>query len=155
MVKVYVGLLLMGLVSGLVVLADPGAWQQALQFADSHIALVWPITPAGADAKIEQHLSSAGQILYRQAILLNKILAKQLLRHAHPQIVDLEKHFRWYFPGHTLSKPLRVYIVRFANLAEAVATKRAIRKLFNLGYRAIHINDTPAEAQELAQLLFR
>ncbi|MBA3954383.1 hypothetical protein H0X48_03645 [Candidatus Dependentiae bacterium] len=65
----------------------------------------------------------------------------------------MQDHFHWYFPGNTLAKPARIFVVSYNNSQVAKKCKYAIRKLFHLGYRSIHINDTHAETVQLAHFL--
>lgn len=121
----------------------------------SYIAIVWPITPLEADPQIETLLKQYGKILHKSSIMLSKTDAYVLLRTAHPHILNTAEHVRWYFPPGAFDRPARVYIMLFDNLDIATETKHKIRRLFNLQYRAIHINDTRAETKELGKFFFK
>lgn len=49
---------------------------------------------------------------------------------------------------------LRVYVVEFENLNDAIEAKKEIRNLYQLGNYSIHITDTQDEARELGQIYF-
>lgn len=121
----------------------------------SYIAIVWPISPLEADPQIEEMLNKYGRIVHKEAFVLNRTEVYILLRLAHPHILNTAEHVNWYFPPGTLGKPTRVYIVLFDKLGTAVDTKHKIRRLFNLQYRTIHINDTRAETKELGKFFFK
>lgn len=129
--------------------------KEYLKNPKSYIAIVWPISPLESDPQIEAMLNKYGKILYKEAFVLNRTEVYILLRLAHPHILNTAEHVNWYFPPGTLGKPTRVYIVLFDNLNTAVDTKHKIRRLFNLQYRTIHINDTRAETKELGKFFFK
>lgn len=121
----------------------------------SYIAIVWPITPLAADPQIEELLGKYGKILHKSAIMLSKTDAYVLLRTAHPHILNTAEHVKWYFPPGAFERPARVYIMLFDSLDIATEAKHKIRRLFNLQYRAIHINDTRAETKQLSKFFFK
>ena len=121
----------------------------------SYIAIVWPIVPLEADPQIEAMLHKYGKILHKSSIMLNRTDAYVLLRTAHPHILNTADHVNWYFPADAFSRPARVYIVLFDNLDIAVEAKHKIRRLFNLQYRTIHINDTRSETKALGKFFFK
>jgi hypothetical protein len=121
----------------------------------SYIAIVWPLVPLEADLQIEDMLHKYGKILHKSSIMLSKTDASVLLRTAHPHILNTADHVGWYFPPGAFERPARVYIVQFNNLDIAVETKHKIRRLFNLQYRAIHINDTRSETKALGKFFFK
>lgn len=123
----------------------------------SFIAIVWPIAE-GKHQEIVSLLDSHGKIVYEMRKLLNPQKAFIILKKSHyncPQVTDFKKHLKWYFPSNELfKKPARIFVCLFDTTDKATQCKYAIRKLFNLSYRSIHINDTHSETCELVQLLF-
>lgn len=122
---------------------------------NSFIAIVWPIA-YGNDNQIEQLLNKFGTIHYRKKMLLSPRQAVALLTMAHQHIVtNMKKHVKWYFPSSdTYLQKARIYVVTFRNALTAKTCKHAIRNLFNLQYRSIHINDTHKETKQLADFFF-
>ena len=66
----------------------------------------------------------------------------------------MDAHFSWYFPKGALDNPAKIYVIKASSLSKVLTCKYAIRKLFNLQYRAVHINDTHKETIALAEILF-
>lgn len=126
---------------------------------NSFIAIVWPIAQ-GKHQEIKEKFAVYGKIMYEKEMLLSPQLAYTILKKSHyngpPSVTsDFKAHLNWYFPQKSLfKKPARIFVCTFDTVADATACKYAIRRLFKLSYRAVHINDTHAETEELAQLLF-
>jgi len=122
---------------------------------NSFIAIVWPIAQ-GKDNQIEQLLNKFGTVMYRKKMLLSPWQAVVLLTKAHQHIVtNMKKHVKWYFPSSDIyTQKARIYVVTFKNALTAKSCKQAVRNLFHLQYRSIHINDTHKETREFAGLLF-
>jgi len=127
--------------------------------SNSFIAIVWPIAE-GKDAQIVSLLNTYGKIVHREEKILSPAQAFIILKKSHynaPKSVtsDFKAHLKWYFPKKSLfNKPARIFICLFTDTQQAAQCKYEIRKLFNLSYRPVHINDTHAETLELATLLF-
>lgn len=132
---------------------DRQAYNYCITHPDTFIGIVWPITP-GNDEKIKQIMRNYGTIHYQKNVRLTYDQAFTLLKTAHRHISDMKEHVRWYFPGDTFKKQARIFVLTFNKSETAVACKHAIRHLFNLQYRSIHINDTHDETIELAQFFF-
>lgn len=132
---------------------DLEAYNYCMTHQNSFVCIVWPIAE-GKDKEIKKILNKYGSIKYRKKIQLSYDQAYYLLKKAHPHIPDMKEHVKWYFPGHTLQKAARVFIVTFDDTETAVSCKHAIRNLFHLQYRSIHINDFHTETIELAQFFF-
>ena len=123
---------------------------------DTFIAIIWPITQ-GKTKKIESLFSHYGKICFKKEILLTEEIAYHILKESHyncPAARDMESHFAWYFPKGALDNPAKIYVIKSSSLSKILKCKYAIRKLFNLQYRAIHINDTHKETIALAKVLF-
>ena len=134
---------------------DAQAFYYCMTHHNSFVAIVWPIAQ-GKDYQIKRTLNKYGKIKYQKNIYFTPEQAYSLLTRAHynAKIADMEEHLRWYFPPGTFEQPARIFIVKFKNVKIATECKYAIRRLFNLQYRAIHINDTHDETIELAELFF-
>jgi len=134
---------------------DSQAFDYCMTHHNSFVAIVWPIAQ-GKDERIKRTLNKYGQIKYQKNLYFNPEQALALLTRAHynAKIADMKEHFRWYFPSGTFEHPARIFVVKFKNVNAATECKYAVRRLFNLQYRAIHINDTHNETMELAELFF-
>lgn len=132
---------------------DQAAYEFCKKNTKSFIAVVWPIAQ-GKDRLIEAILREHGILHYKKSIVLSPQQALWILSKAHPQITDMPLHFAWYFPKGTLEKPTKVFLMEFSDPTVAIACKTAIRQLFQLQFRAIHINDTHQETLELAHCFF-
>lgn len=132
---------------------DREAYAYCMNHKKSFIAIVWPVAQ-GQDAKIKQIFNEYGQIKYQKNVYFTHRQAFKLLKKAHPHIQDMHEHVNWYFPSGTFQKPARIFVVKFKDTETAVACKHAIRHLFSLQYRSIHINDTHSETIHLAQFFF-
>ncbi len=123
---------------------------------DTFIAIVWPMTQ-GKSKEIEKLFSSYGTICFKKKIKLTEKTAYLILKESHyncPAAKDMKSHFAWYFPAGALDNPAKIYVIKASSLSKVLKCKYAIRKLFNLQYRAIHINDTHKETIALAEKLF-
>jgi hypothetical protein len=136
-----------------VITNDAQAFLYCQQQKQSFIVVLWPLAQ-GRDGEIEKLLNTYGSIKYKSNRVLNYNDAKLLLRKAHPHVKDMDEHVRWYFPGDSFSKPARVYVWKCSNLETALKCKHAIRKLFHLQYRSIHVNDTYTETLDLARFFY-
>jgi len=67
----------------------------------------------------------------------------------------MNEHVSWYFPSGAFKRPARIFVVKAKSTATMVQCKYAIRRLFGLQYRAVHVNDTHPETVELAEFFFR
>jgi hypothetical protein len=127
---------------------------------NSFIAIVWPIAK-GKDKQITTLLNTYGNVVHKEELVLSPARAYKILKKSHyngPKSVteNFKAHLAWYFPTKELfKKPARIFICTFENANKATQCKYAIRNLFNLSYRPIHINDTHTETCELATLLFK
>jgi len=134
--------------------SDKQAYEYCVDNKKSFVAIVWPIAQ-GKDKEIERIFKKYGKLLYYKKARLNSKKAFYLLQKAHPHIVDMFEHVDWYFPQGTFEKPARLFVLEFDNAETAVACKMAIRGLYHLQYRSIHINDTHEETKELAEFFFK
>ncbi|MFA6066845.1 MAG: hypothetical protein WC707_06715 [Candidatus Babeliaceae bacterium] len=132
---------------------DQEAYQYCCTHKNSFIAIVWPIAQ-GHDHAIKKILNTYGTIKYQKKVLLNYDQAYHLLHTAHPHIRNIAEHVNWYFPAGTFEKPARIFIVICPSTEQIIACKHAIRKLFSLQYRSIHVNDTHLETISLAKFFF-
>lgn len=132
---------------------DEQAFEYCLQHKNSFIAIVWPIAQ-GKDAQILEILHAFGEICYQKKVYFTYNQVAKLLAQAHPKIIDIESHVAWYFPPGTIEKPARIFVMQFRNNKTADACKHAVRKLFGMQYRPIHINDYHYETIELAKFFF-
>lgn len=133
---------------------DKQAYEYCLKHKKSFVAVMWPLAQ-GKDKAIERIFKKYGKLLYYKTAHLNFKKAYHLLQKAHPHIPDMSEHVAWYFPEGTFALPARIFVLEFESAEIAVACKLAIRSLYNLQYRAIHINDTHSETVELAEFFFR
>jgi hypothetical protein len=139
---------------------DQQAYEYCVKHQHSYIAIVWPIAQ-GKNKDIERILKQHGKILYYKKVYLDYKNAFHLLQRAHHNIgalrepQEMQKHVAWYFPEGTFEKPARIFVLAFDTLETAVACKLAVRGLYHLQYRSIHINDTHPETVELAKFFFR
>ena len=124
---------------------------------DTFIAIVWPITQ-GKTQEIENLFSRYGKICFKRTMKLTKETAYHILQESHynnsQAVRDMDAHFSWYFPKGALDNPAKIYVIKASSLSKVLTCKYAIRKLFNLQYRAVHINDTHKETIALAEILF-
>ena len=124
---------------------------------DTFIAIVWPITQ-GKTQEIETLFSHYGKICFKQTMKLSEETAYHILQESHynnsQAVRDMDAHFAWYFPKGVLDNSAKIYVIKASSLSKILKCKYAIRKLFNLQYRAVHINDTHKETIALAKVLF-
>lgn len=126
---------------------------------NSFIVLVWPIAEGKHD-KIVRLLNKYGCVIYETERVLEPKVAYTILKKSHynaPSSVtsNFKAHFKWYFPTKSiLKKPTRIFVCTFDDVQQATQCKYAVRGLFNVSYRAIHINDTHAETLELGKIIF-
>ncbi|MDR3550094.1 MAG: hypothetical protein P4L31_01660 [Candidatus Babeliales bacterium] len=134
---------------------DHQAFDYCITHEKSFIAIVWPIAQ-GKDEQIRQTFEKYGAIKYQKSLYFTPDQAYSLLDRAHYNagIADMRKHVLWYFPPGTFEQPARIFVLKFKNVKTATECKYAIRRIFDLQYRAVHINDTHDETVELAQLFF-
>lgn len=135
---------------------DRQAFDYCMTHEKSFIAIVWPIAQ-GKDEQIRHVFGKYGAIQYQKNLFFTPEQAYSLLERAHYNagIADMREHVRWYFPPGSFERHARIFILKFKNVKTATECKYAIRHLFNLQYRAIHINDTHDETVELAHLFFK
>lgn len=133
---------------------DKDAYNFCQKSPDTYIAIIWPIAQ-GKDKKIEKIFSSWGQIKYKKIVYITPKGAFYLLSEAHPHIMDMHEHVRWYFPHGTFDNPARVYLFQCPSVDYVVKCKHQIRKLYKLQYRSIHINDYYHETLNLAKIFFK
>lgn len=133
---------------------DKKALNYCKQNSNSYVAIVWPIAE-GKDREIESVFNSFGKIIYKKQIIINPSLAVSILRKAHPSVGNMSEHLKWYFPKKDIfKKPVRLFIFECSSIEKVLKCKYAIRKLFNLQYRSIHVNDTYSETLDLANIFF-
>ena len=136
---------------------DKEAYDYCAANKNTLIAIVWPIAQ-GKEKKIENLLNSYGTIKYKKKTYLKPKEAFFLLKMAHSNIYipDMSEHVRWYFPKGTFKKQARIFVWEFkGTMKAALDCKYAIRDLFDLQYRSIHINDNHYETIELAKFFFK
>lgn len=134
--------------------SDKQAYAYCRDNKKSFVAIMWPIAQ-GKDKEIERIFKRYGKLLYHKKMHLNSKKAFYLLQKAHPHITDMSEHVDWYFPQGTFEKPARLFVLEFNNAETAITCKMAIRGLYHLQYRSIHINDTHEETKELAEFFFK
>lgn len=138
------------------VLNDQDAFTYCMTHPQSFVAIIWPIAQ-GKDKEIQQIMNSYGTIQYRKDTYLTHQSAYKILHKSHPSVPFILKkaHFNWYFPPGSLKKKARIFVVKFSDASIAINCKHAIRNLFDLQYRSIHINDTHEETIEMAHFFFK
>lgn len=132
---------------------DAQALQYCVNNKKAFIAIVWPIAQ-GKDHEIMRILNKYGSIKYRKDVYLKPDQAHHLLRTAHRMVHDMAQHIAWYFPQGAYQRPARIFVVNFKNADTAITAKHAVRRLYKLSYRPIHINDYHSETTELAHYFF-
>jgi len=132
---------------------DKQAYDYCISHQKSFIAIVWPIAE-GHDDTIQYLFEKYGTIKYRKNFYFTYEQALQILRQAHPHIVAMHEHVLWYFPPWAYEKAARIFVIKFETADDAVTCKHAIRRLFTLQYRSVHINDTYDETMYLAEFFF-
>lgn len=137
-----------------VIASDEQAYQYCITKKNSYIAIVWPLVQ-GMDNEIDAIFKKFGDIKYKKIHYFTFPQAYYLLRQAHPHIENMKKHVEWYFPRGTFTQPARIFVFECNNHADVILCKYAIRKLFNLQYRPVHINDNHDETIKLAQFFFK
>lgn len=130
--------------------SDQEAYNFCISHPHSYIVIVWPIAQ-GKDKEIKKICAAYGLIHYEKRVYLSQEQAYYLLKKVHPHIADINEHVTWYFPDNTFKKKARIFVFTCLDHSQVVACKYAIRRLFKLQYRSIHINDTHAETLELAK----
>lgn len=133
---------------------DQEAYSYCKRNKQSFISVVWPIAQ-GKDAEIKDIFNKYGKIIYKKKVFFTYTKAYTILKLAHPFITHMREHVDWYFPAGSYEKPARIFVLEFENTETAMACKYAVRHIFNLQYRPLHINDTHAETMELAEFFFR
>jgi hypothetical protein len=136
--------------------SDKEAFKYSLTHTNTFIAIIWPLVQKNI-AAVEHTLASWGTVCYKKKKILSPERAYSILFAAHRNAraaANKTNHYNWYFPKDSLIHPARIYLMEFSSLKSAIACKHAVRRMFNLQYRPIHINDTHTETLELAELLF-
>ena len=139
--------------------ADAIAFETCRLLANSFVIVVYP-SASGHDEELESLISSRTRIWYRKRVqfasngALNFV--QQIYRHEcwvgspHNDYKGARNKMSWCFrqPG-----PVRAFLVE-SPLETIRALKADIRALYRIGNNSVHINDTHAEAIELAGMLF-
>lgn len=133
--------------------SDHAAYTYCLTHSNSYIVIVWPIAH-NKDEEIVTILQHYGTLKYRKNFYLTYNQALYLLAKAHPYIHNIHEHVSWYFPPEAFEKPARIFVFKCGDHLTTMTCKYAIRHLFDLQYRSIHINDTHKETIELAKFFF-
>lgn len=133
--------------------SDDDALRYCQRHADLFVAIMWPIAQ-GKQEKIEKIFNEFGRILYQKTVYFTPESAYKILKKAHPQIIDMDAHVRWYFPRETFNYPARIFLFKCKDAQTATLCKYKIRSLYKLQYRPVHINDTYEETLELAHIFF-
>ncbi len=132
---------------------DREAYDYCRHNPKSYIAIIWPLVQ-GKDEQLLQLFAMYGTINYKKSMYLTPQQAYYLLKKAHPHISNMTEHVAWYFPPGTYQNAARIFVFTCRDQATTVLCKYAIRRLFNLDYRPVHINDTHHETVELAKFFF-
>jgi hypothetical protein len=125
----------------------------------AYVVLIFP-TAAGHGDRVVEILSTHGQIFYEKKVFLNRLGALNLIRNIyddHSWIGDQRTRFAGARSKANAcfarKAAVRVFVYDCDSLANVNAAKREIRHLFNVGNHSIHINDSNAQALQIAQLL--
>jgi len=120
------------------------------------LAIIWPAA-TGNENGIEKLID---KIVYKKEIKLNYLGAHNLLSETYqdePWLGSAEGNYSGIkykladcFPNFD---KLKIYIFQKDTLAETVALKEEIRKLFNIGKHAVHITDSHEETLRISRLL--
>lgn len=125
----------------------------------SFVIVVYP-SAIGRDEELEALIAARTRIWYRRHVALTDNgavnLVQQIYRHErwvgspHNDFKGAHDKKSWCFKA---AGPVRVWLVE-SELATIKALKADIRTMFGIDNHSVHINDTHAEARELAGLLF-
>lgn len=130
------------------------AYQYCKAEKKSYIAIVWPIAE-GKDREIEELFNRYGEIKYKKTMRFNAAQAFYLLRKAHGRMPNMNAHVLWYFPPGTYEKEARIYVWKCSSHAKVLTCKHAIRGLFPLQWRSVHMNDKHEETVFFAKYFFQ
>jgi len=132
---------------------DREAYDYCKQHKHAFIAIVWPIAQGNGE-EIREIFKHYGKIIYKKQFFFDHKFAYKILKKAHPLVHDMDEHVDWYFPVGTYEKPARIFVLEFKNAETAIACKMAVRQIFKMQYRPIHVNDVHYETVELAEFFF-
>lgn len=129
---------------------------------NTYIACIFPVAEGKTD-EITKIFSAYGSIVYTKNIYLNPVgtvnFVREIYDYAHwigspkNNFAGARKDAAKRFPQDS-QNPLRIYLFECKNLHTVRACKKEIRKLFDAGDYAIHINDTYDESLVLARMVF-
>lgn len=139
-------------------LIDYTTIEYAHQKDSVYMVMVWPIAK-GHQQEIEKILWKNGKIINQKNIKLTYNGLLNLQRFEYKEEKWLGNYTNDFEGLHTKCSQcydkdgvLRTFL--FESTADLIQMKDEIRKLFNIGKHAIHINDTQEQTREIAQLIF-
>ncbi len=141
-------------------LADIGTLEYVIHNENAHVVQVFPVVNRKMDCTIENILEEYGFIY-----------TKKIIRLSYNALVNIKKinYGKEKWAGNASNRydglckhayncidygGMRVYVFVCESIEKAVAAKKKIRSLFDMGNFPVHINDDHEEAVQLANIYF-
>lgn len=139
-------------------LIDYASIEYAYQKTNVYMVMIWPVAK-GHQQEIENILCKYGKIVNNKNIKLtyNGLLNLQRIEYKEENWLgnytnDFEGLHTKCSQCYDKDGTLRTFL--FESNTDLIQMKNEIRKLFNIGKHAVHINDTQDQTREIAQLIF-